>query len=120
MNNEEWITARPPTEEEVINGNWCIVTTHSGRAVPRDGSYVRDCWNNVRPTDPIAWMPMPAPYQPPPPKPAAGELWDHCRGGNVFIVGFSRDGSVVYQWFDTGSLKEISPEEFPKHFTKLP
>ena len=120
MNTEEWIASRPPTEEEVSDCKRCIVTTHSGTVVSSYcGSYVRDCWNNVRPTDPIAWMPMPERYQPSP-KPAAGELWDHCRGGNVFIVGFSRDGSVVYQWFDTGSLKEISPEEFPKHFTKLP
>ena len=119
MNTEEWIASRPPTEEEVINGNWCIVTTHSGRAVPRDGSYVRDCWNNVRPTDPIAWQPMPAPYQPTQ-KPEAGELWEHRNGDNVFIVGSTYDGGVAYKCRHTHLIGVVSLASFLVAFTKLP
>ena len=114
-----WIAGRPPTQEEVGDEDWCLVTTLGGRVVPREGVYLRICWNNVVPIDPIAWMPMPESYQPPPPQPEAGELWENLHGGNVFVVGFGRRGTVVYQWFDTGSLKESSPEEFTKYFTRL-
>ena len=120
VTTQEWIASRPPTEEEVGSIDWCIITSRNGHVTTWSGSQVREGWHNGGPNGAIAWQPMPAPYQPPPPKPEAGELWEHRNGGNVFIVGFGRCGTVVYQWVDSGSLKELSPDTFTWYFTKLP
>ena len=61
MNTEEWITARPPTDEEVGGLEECIVTTRNRRVIVYTGDFVRYSWDHVAPHDPVAWMPMPAP-----------------------------------------------------------
>ena len=120
MNTEEWIASRPPTEEEVGDGERCIITAHYGKAGCGWGSHVRDAWHNTRPTDPIAWMPMPAPYQPPPQRPEAGELWEHHNGDNVFIVGSTHDGGVAYKRRNTHLISVESLASFLITFTRLP
>ena len=120
MNTEEWITARPPTEEEVGDHEWCLVTCRGGIVLKWRAANARDCWQGPGPDDPIAWMPMPAPYQPSPQRPEAGELWEHRNGDNVFIVGSTYDGGVAYKWRNTHLIGVESLASFLITFTRLP
>ena len=80
--NEEWITDRPPTEEEVGRGEVALVSGRDRIIRGCDGYGLRACWKGDGSAAPIAWLPRPAPYAPPEPEmPDAWWVWRNRAGG---------------------------------------
>lgn len=65
--NVEWISDRPPTENEVRVGETTMATLRNGIVVSWSGPTLRAEWARPGEFSPIAWLPRPEPYTPPTP-----------------------------------------------------
>ena len=64
MSNNNWITDRPPTEDEVPDDARTICTLRNGMMPFCRGLLIRNYWKGNGSTDPIAWMMPPEPFVP--------------------------------------------------------
>lgn len=107
----EWITDRPPTEDEVADGSDCWVTRYSGEVSICDGKWVRTYWQQQEKHDPRCWMPVtkPEPYQPP--KPKRAEMWlgyEHVGDGNG---GLRRDFNCGFYYSEPTAVESLHVRE---------
>ena len=63
MSNNNWISDRPPTVDEVPDDTFAIIASRGGKLQCWAGDVIRKYWKGEELIDPIAWMP-PEPFVP--------------------------------------------------------
>lgn len=83
-NDKRWIADRPPTVDEVPDGERCDVTYKNGADGICSGVYARDNWRKAGAI--IAWAPRIKPYVPSEPKRVEGWINLYQKGS---VLGMS-------------------------------